>query len=426
MAESINESAKKMASNEQVNQALENGSDFFKKWLDFQMDFAKNTTANEAVSAKSVQDNMENWKKFYENLFQNQAENLQKMYTQNQEMWKNWTGSMAQNNPFAGNMNAFGNWSTQMNEMYAQMMNNFNGQGNTKSVFEGMYNNMQSFSKFYELMNPLFKAMQNNQFNYEQFTNYFKPEAFKGFMDSFFGFMPEQMQGMMKENMNKWTEGMQNWNKEGMNMFGNMQMQFPWQQFIPGGNQFFAEMLNNYNNMYSQMQNAVAPFAKLMTPNSFSATAEETSAILDMMNRYQISNAQMQYMTYTTGLKAMDAMGKHIAEMTKEGKTFGSMQEMFKTWLNTSDKFFVELFESDEFSKTQAENSALSLRMKHAIDGQMEKMFSHFPLVPRSEMEELYKTVYELKKRIRTMEKSMENTSEVVEKPAAATKKSAK
>jgi polyhydroxyalkanoate synthase subunit PhaE len=440
MAESINESTKKFTSNDQVNQALESGQDFFKKWLDFQMDFVKGTTQNETIAGaeKSLKENMENWKGFSENIFKNQTESLNNSFKQNVDMFNNWVSSFSNNNPlfnssnpFGQNMNAFGGFNSQMTDMYNNMMSSFNGQGNSKSVFEGMYGNVQSFMKFYEMMSPMFKAMQNNNFSAEEFSKYFTPEAYKGFMDSFFGFLPENMQGPVKEGMNKWNESMKSMgNNPMMDMFKNMgmnNMSNPFQQFMPQGNQVFTDAMNNYNNMYSQMQNAVAPFAKLMTPTSHSINAEAVASIIDMMNRYQIVNAQMQYMTYTTGMKSMDAMGKSIAEKMKEGKTFNNMQELFKEWLNTSDKFFVELFETEEFSKTQAESSALTLRIKHAIDGQMEKMFANVPLVPRSEMEELYKTVYELKKRVRTMEKAAENNTEVVaEKPAAAAKKTAK
>ena len=60
---------------------------------------------------------------------------------------------------------------------------------------------------------------------------------------------------------------------------------------------------------------------------------------------------------------------------------------------------------------------------------QMEKAFANVPLVPRSEMEELYKTIYELKKRVRTLEKEAEgNEAEETVKTTAtkSAKKSSK
>ncbi len=427
----MNETAKKFTSNDQVNQALENGSDFFKKWLDFQMDFVKNTTQNEGMKSaeQAAAEGMNNWKSFYENLFKTQYEALQNSYNQNNNWFKQFTASM-NSNPFnmqwnnMPNMDMFGNWNKSFADMYKGMMNNFTGNGSTKDVFEGLFNHTQSFMKFYELWNPVMDAMKKNNFSADMMKNLMKPEAYKEFMDSFFGFMPAGAKDMFTNAQTQWTESMQNFSKQGMDMYKNMGAQF--QQFMPNGNNIFAEMLSNYTNMYNQMQNAFAPFAKLITPNAFTKNTEAMSNIMDMMNRYQILNSQMQYMTYVTGVKAMDQMGLNMAAKMQEGKTFDSMQDMFKEWLNTSDKYFVELFETEEFSKIQAETSALSLRIKGAIDAQMEGMFANVPLVPRSEMDELYKTVYELKKRVRTLEKELENNGEEVTEAKAATKPAAK
>ncbi len=415
MTETFSETAKKFKSNEQVNQTLETGADFFKKWLDFQMDFAKSTTQAGSTkdAAETVKQNFEKWKGFYENLFKSQMESINKSFSQNNNMFSMWTN----NNPFTAgfnnmpNMDAFTNMNKSMTEMYQNMMSNFNGTGTTKDVFGGLFNHTQSFMKFYEMWSPVYTAMQNSAFKPEMLSNMIKPEAYKEFMDSFFGFMPANVQDMYKDNMAKFTEGTQAFGNQAMDMYKNIGSQ--WQQYIPQGHNMFAESMNNYNNFYKQMQDAVAPFAKLITPTSGSINAEAVTNILDMMNRYQILNSQMKYMTYTTGVKAMDKMGINIAEKLKSGSTYSNMQDLFKEWLNTSDSFFVELFETDEFSKVQAETSSLSLRIKQAVDLQTEKMFANMPLVPRSEMEELYKTVYELKKRVRTMEKELENKTEV-------------
>lgn len=425
MTESITETAKKFTSPEVVTEAMENSKEFFDKWLHVKADKASGNTKNGSTSEKNKSSNdiMENWKSFYENFAKTQSETITNSFKKSNDMFNQWTSSFGTSNPFVStnpfatanafmgtnpfmqDSSIFNTWNTQLADMYKSMTENFNNKGKTKEMFEGIYANMQSYMKFYEMMSPVLKAMQDKSFTPDQFSKYFTPDAFKGFMDSFFGFLPENMQGMMKDNMNKWNDTMKSMNNPSMDMFKGMNMGGNWQQFVPQGNQFFAEMMKNYNTIQGQMQNSVAPYAKLFSPNDHSDNVDATARIIDMMNRSQISNAHMQFLTYTTGIKAMEAMNKSIAEKVKEGKSFDSMQEFFKEWLNTSDKYFVELFESDEFSKTQAENSSLSLQLKHAVNGQMEKMFVNLPLVPRSEMEELYKTVYELKKRIRTLEK---------------------
>src|SRR5690606_35931408 len=92
-------------------------------------------------------------------------------------------------------------------------------------------------------------------------------------------------------------------------------------------------------------------------------------------------------------------------------------------WMNLSDKQYVALFESDEYSKLMAEVSALQMNIKKSVDTQMESALSVYPVATRTEMDELYKTIYELKKHVRQLEKMLEVDSMEVTpaKPAAKT-----
>jgi hypothetical protein len=51
---------------------------------------------------------------------------------------------------------------------------------------------------------------------------------------------------------------------------------------------------------------------------------------------------------------------------------------------------------------------------------------SNLPIINRTEMDELYKTIYELRKRINTLEKQMDSGDMVSEEPKVAPKKTAK
>lgn len=78
---------------------------------------------------------------------------------------------------------------------------------------------------------------------------------------------------------------------------------------------------------------------------------------------------------------------------------------LYQEWMNISDKTFVSLFESDEYSEKMAEVSAMQMRLKKDMEKQAEKMLVGLPVATRSEMDELYKTIYDLKKQVRELEK---------------------
>jgi hypothetical protein len=65
------------------------------------------------------------------------------------------------------------------------------------------------------------------------------------------------------------------------------------------------------------------------------------------------------------------------------------------------------------------------MKLKRKMDLQMEKSLSNLPLVNRTEMDELYKTIYDLKKKITGLEKEQPTKSEpaATEAPAKSTAK---
>jgi polyhydroxyalkanoate synthesis regulator phasin len=187
----------------------------------------------------------------------------------------------------------------------------------------------------------------------------------------------------------------------------------------------FTSMLSNYNSMYNQMMTAVSPFAKLMTPNADTKTQEEWNKIMNNMNIYNLKSAEMQYMVYQTGTKAMEKIAETVMHKIENGEEVNSIMKLYQEWLNTSDTIYVELFETDEYSKLMAEVSALKLRIKKDVEGQMENMFVNVPVATRSEMDEVYQTIYDLKKEVRQLQSMLELDTTPVEAPAkkTATKK---
>jgi class III poly(R)-hydroxyalkanoic acid synthase PhaE subunit len=142
---------------------------------------------------------------------------------------------------------------------------------------------------------------------------------------------------------------------------------------------------------------------------------------------FNIKNAELQYMMYQQGNKVMDKLVENITNKVENGTEISSMTALYQEWLNISDKVYVELFESDEYSKLMAEVSALQMKLRKEMDLQTEKMLGGLPVATRSEMDELYKVIYDLKKEVRQLEKMMEiDSNETAAEPVAkktATKK---
>jgi polyhydroxyalkanoate synthesis regulator phasin len=74
-----------------------------------------------------------------------------------------------------------------------------------------------------------------------------------------------------------------------------------------------------------------------------------------------------------------------------------------------------------------AEVNAIQLKLKKDVEGQVEKMMVGIPVATRSEMDEMYKTIYELKKQVRQLQKMVDVDGEVApEEEKTATKTASK
>lgn len=452
--ETMVENTKKFTNgNAIVNETIEKGSEFFKKTVDATKETIDklNVQASTAQSqAKSGSDKatefFNNWKNqqvqwanqmqemntnFLKNAFN--PGNMQNPMANMQNMWNNastqfdMSNLMNQMNPanFQSQMDkgmeqakAFWNqFQTILNNNYSDFSKGFQN-GTLADTYKGMFNTSEGFSKFYEMWMPMMKSMQDKTFNMDSFTKNLNMGQYKEFMDKFFSFMPQSSQDYMTQMKNMYTEAMKNTNSQSKDMMNSWKESMS--TMMPGmmGNPY-QNLLNNYNSMYSQMMNAVSPFAKLMTPTNDTKSMEAWTKIINDMNIYNIKNAELQQMVYQTGMKTMEKIAESTMHKIENGEEVDSMMKLYQEYLNTSDKLYVELFETDEYSKLMAEVSAMKLGIKKAVENEMEKAFVNVPLATRSEMDEVYQTIYDLKKLVRSLEAKLNNEEAAPKKETA-------
>jgi len=382
-------------------------TEFFKKWYDSQMSFfnqnadAKNTANPMEFFNTWMNTQMGSAKSWFENM--NTASPFMKNLNMNDDMKKNYDNML----------NMFNNWSSSMNTTYSEMLKNFNT-GSGKDAFSGMFNNAEMYLKAFELWMPMFKSIQDKSFTPDTFKQMFNAPLFKEMMDKMFNMQPDFMKNMNEEtkaNMYKMMDA----NKT---MFDSFKSSF--NANIPDSNMFFNQAFSNYNSMYNNLTNALAPMMKLMPEGEAKQNMDAMNEMSKEFNVFNIKNTQMQYMMYATGLKAMEELSGNIYNKVRNGEDVSNFMNVYNEWLHINDKNFVTLFETEEYSKMQADLSSFGNKLKMNIDKMMEKSLAKLPLINRTEMDDLYKTIYELKKRINVLEKQIDSDSEVVaeSKPA--------
>lgn len=456
MVDNMVETTKKATHNNAfVNDSIEKGKEFYKNWLEQQKKTFSGSADKVEQATNNAKEQMEKAGTFYQNWLNNQVEMAKKAWEMNQSFVKQHTPSadnmfkfnpsemMSNWNNWFQNYQTANNWMNlvqQYNPM--QMMNNFNGQNdwtgvfgqyndllkqsftqfsqnfqntNNKDAFSGMMNVTSGFTKFYEMWLPFWKSIQDKTFNAEQFKKNFNFEAYKEVLNNYFGFNSDESRNYLQQA----TEMMNQYVKDATGQGRNFYQQAT--ETLNGMNPFagqnmFSNMINMYQAMQQNLDGAVAPFTKMATPNQFTKAASEWSSIIDKAAIYNIKNAELQYMVYQQGQKVVDALADNIMNKMENGVEINNIAALYQEWLNIGDQVYVSLFESDDYSQLMAEVSAMQLKIRKEMDQQAEKMLSGMPVATKSELDELYKTIYDLKKEVRQLEKMLEvNVTEVAE-----------
>ncbi|MEX0967929.1 MAG: poly(R)-hydroxyalkanoic acid synthase subunit PhaE [Bacteroidia bacterium] len=383
---------------ESAKETQETSADYLKNWYESQMAFFRNNDSKETSNENPFAP--VNPIGFFNNWMKQQT-----------KMAEEWRGMMGTANPmmssFTPGMEGMNdmqkNWKEMMQKWNDEISNRFGIKAGMNPVM-GMNDFTNGFAKFMELWMPVFNAMQSKTFTPEMWKQYFEPARHKDLMDKMFNFDMDGMKPMLQNYFNMLNNHLRQSTGAGSDKFREMASQM--EQFFPHNeNSPFVQYMGLYNQMMNNFTGAESPFIKMMTPG---AKREQIIAFNEMGNdisQYIMKRSEMQYMMYMTGLKAVEAFSEAIYNKMEKGVEIDSFMKFYNEWLGMNDKVFLELFSSDEYSRIQNELTEVSLKLKTGTDKMMEGMFSNFPLVPRSEMDHLYKTIYDLKKKVRNMEK---------------------
>lgn len=405
--ENFTEATEKFQKNLTQNNVMD--SDFFKKWYDSQMSFFNQ--GNDKKNESSLN--------FFNQWMENQN-NLAKEWMDH--MQKSWTQAGNQNQQFQAGMDLFQNWMKNMNEAYSDMSRAFQPGSESGKTFEGMFNNVRTYMRMYEMWTPFMNAIKDKSFTPEMFKNMFNPEQFKGLMDQMFSMQPEYVKNYFQGFQKNWKENWEKVTEQGTEWMDQMKKMTTETDM----NAYFNQMDSLYRNFYESMEASVAPAMKLVTPGTQKDQMIATKEMSNNLYLYNQVNARMQYMMYVTGLKATEEMATQVyARMTK-GEDMSSFLSIYQEWLEVNDRHFVQLFDSEAYSKLQSELNSYGMQIKRAIDKQMERSMAHLPVINRTEMDELYLTIHELKKKINTLEKALKSEATMAEPKAEPKKAPAK
>jgi archaellum component FlaC len=413
------ETAAKFQDAFKTGKTFEQTTDLYKNWWDTQVALLNNvtTTANKETE-NTYTTSVHNVEDFYKNIYNSQLDAIKKatefnlnMYNSLNSFGKSTTDATENYTTLNSNWNTlFESWTKTLNSTF-ETLNKTMPNTWTKDLFTNAYTTNTLYTKLQEFYQPFFTSFQNNNYSVDSWKNIFNPTNYKNVTEELFSsYFPTNNLNSLLENNTKMVQEFLNsfhtTNSDFKNYWSTLTEKYP--SLISGDWAKFSETFKNVNNSYTEF---FAPVMKLVTNTKEKENLELTVTILDKTTLFSTKLAQMQYLLYTTGQKVAQNTLNYFTEKSNDTTYTTSFQPMFNEWVNINETVYTELFNTDEFSKLKAELTTLSMEIKTNLEKQFENKLEHYPVVVKSELEDLYKTIHDLKKTVKTLESKLTTTT---------------
>jgi hypothetical protein len=335
-----------------------------------------------------------------------------KMNAEQKNVWED-AGKMQQ-----AWMESFG---TMMNHMQAPGLggngsNPFSHQ-TMREAFTNMLRSTDIYTRLLQLWQPVLQAMQQNSFNPQDFWKMVDQNAFKSVIDRLFGFDSgaalRSYTGQWMRISSMWFNSATEASKNFGSMFGNAA------PFMGGMAQMDPQTMGNW---YAEMaRSAARSFAPFLGGNG-DGTAPSPQPLTDLMERwgnYFTKLNQLQTLLYKTGVSAWEKVMQAVADRAAKGEAITDFNQFYNEWSSVNEKEFIALFNTDEYAALQAELIKLNSEVNKQYEKQMEALLQPYPVVFRSQLEEVYKTNHELRGRINDLEKLVTELTGTIKQNAA-------
>ncbi len=412
--------------------AFEKSTEIYKNWWESQMSIYKNLATDSKLDVPYTTNyTTEKAEDFYKKMYTNQLDAIKKATDFNLNLYNSLSSygkSTNETNDHLQNANTtwntlFESWTKTLNATLETLTKTLPKDTFNVDLFKNAMNTNTLYFKLQEFYQPMFQAFNTPNFSMDSFKHMFEPASYKKITEELFqNYFPTNNLNSLLENNTKFVqnffESQKNTNKEFQTYWSTFTEKFP--HLISGDYAKFNHTVHSVNNSYSEL---FAPLMKLVANTKEKENIELAITAIDKASVYSTKLAELQYMLYTTGQNVATETATMVTEKATDMNWTSSFQPFFNEWVTLNEKHYTKLFATEEFSKLKGELTTLSLDIKKNLEYQFENRIESLPLVVKSELNELYQTIHDLKKTIKNLENKVNTTDKVVATKTTTTAK---
>jgi hypothetical protein len=262
-----------------------------------------------------------------------------------------------------------------------------------------------AYLKLHEIWLPLFKAIREKTLSPDAYKDLTDPLKCKEMLDRVFGFDPDaisQAANQARKFLETFTGSVQQFMKPWAAATEKSSKTFP--QLVEGHPE---SLMKIFHDMFDAFDSTIGRVFHVPAVGKDREKIELLLRGFDDLSVYLAKSVEYQNMMYATGLAAFEKVVATTGEKIKAGEEITKFDEFFDLWVKVNEKTYYALFQTEDFSKMQGELLEASLDVRKHFFKLMELYLYDFPIALRSEMDDLYKTVYEMKKKVKNLEKQL-------------------
>ncbi len=170
---------------------------------------------------------------------------------------------------------------------------------------------------------------------------------------------------------------------------------------LAGFGEFFQLMRGQGEFGLSEMPRATVMREKM---GKFLRVADTISDLQEAQKSYQ---AKLADGIATSVERTVD----HLAKLAEKGEKISSARDLMRTFFSIADKTLMESFNTKEFMEIQDKLTLALMHHKLAQREALEIIYNSLEIPTRSEIDEAYKDIHDLKREVRALRKSLKDAT---------------
>jgi len=288
-----------------------------------------------------------------------------------------------------------------------------------KETFERLMKTMDVYNQLHAYWLETIKKMPARE-NQEAWEKYVKESlnAYRRINESFSQtFIPEQVKSMMSvpmENINTFREEIVKFFTPWLDEAGDLQKKLL--LALQGDRNAYVEFQGEWSKLY---ESTYGKLLQIPAIGSQRETIEKSLKSMDSFIQYLFTLNEFLASMNKIGMGNMERLMVKLSKLIEEGKAPQSFKEFYKLWSQTNEEAYLELFATESYAKMLAETIDAGLRFKKGFDDMIQDQMASLPIPTRRELDNLEKSVYQLKRKVKEQSRTIDELLEKLEEMEA-------